>query len=318
MAKQSLLTSVGKQIRELPLLAINPKRYAGLRSTAVRQLYWNMFAAMSPREGAKRRQLAQELQAPRDVPPIPKDKGFAKIDWLDPKLVDAVVQEARAVIKATDMPALEAKLGHPHLINVPLQDRLGPGSAIWKLGVDPTLLKVISDYLGIFPVVQGIHLYYSPNRSNVDDTSQFLHLDGQDVKTVKVFVYVEDVDEENGPLSIIPADQSARLASELHYRKASGERRVADEVAERVLGKDAIKQMTGPAGTVYVVDTDRCFHFGSRQASRPRYVLGYFYFTPFAFVLPMNWRKALPFAPIRNADSLSERERYLFGIQKKA
>ena len=61
----------------------------------------------------------------------------------------------------------------------------------------------------------------------------------------KIFIYVEDVDADTGPTTLLPADLSMKVRHAITYRKG----RVEDDVVERLGGKENIVQATGPKGT---------------------------------------------------------------------
>src|SRR5262245_33578719 len=190
------MTNVINHLRELPLLFKDPKRYAATRTINVRQFYWNLFAWMNYPEWSKRRQLAKQIQASPNLPTVAKDKGFLKVDFLDPNLVRSVVEEARAIIRQTDLAAIEAKLEHPH-VSLPINQYVKPGSPFYNFAMNPDLLKVVSEYLGMLPVVQSILLTYSPNNKTYPGTSQYYHLDAQDSRLMTARLCIEDVDEAN-------------------------------------------------------------------------------------------------------------------------
>lgn len=299
------------KLRELTIIR-DPKRYAATRTIESRNRFWHLFTYLDYSELSKRRRLAKSLEDP--IQKVPEDKGFLKIDCLDRSLIQGVMEEGRQALQDADLVELKAASPGVHLINIPIEERIKYGSPILNFALNPRLLSIVSDYLGMLPVMQGIYLFYSPNRENIAQTSQYFHLDGQDIKMVKVWVYIEDVDEDNGPLTIVSAKESARLARALKYRKDGEQKRIRDEVAYTVIDPTiSVHQLTGEAGSVFLVDTDRCFHFGSRQSRRTRCVMGFYYFSPFAFVLPRQWKGSVPFSSIGGKERLNEVERHVLG-----
>jgi len=49
-----------------------------------------------------------------------------------------------------------------------------------------------------------------------------------------------------------------------------------------------VNPLIGKKGTINLVDTSNCYHFGSRPGSNPRYVLMYQLLSSFSYYLPMN------------------------------
>ena len=167
-------------------------------------------------------------------------------------------------------------------------------SSEFKFVSNESLLKIISEYLGSVPLLTHISLWYSPNSKSHDGSSQIYHLDHEDYKQVKGFLYVYDVDDYTGPLNIININQSNSIQKKINYRLNKTGKRVSDETIKILKDKNIeINEMVmnGKSGDLVLVDTSNCFHFGSRMASKPRFVLAFQYITPFAFIINWNWQK---------------------------
>ncbi|HEY9786730.1 MAG TPA: hypothetical protein V6D17_15110, partial [Candidatus Obscuribacterales bacterium] len=93
--------------------------------------------------------------------------------------------------------------------------------------------------------------------------SQLYHCDHADTRQVKIFVYLTDTDASHGPLTVIPARESARLRAVVGYR---WKQRVKDEELLPLL-KEKEVAFTGKAGTTAMVDTCANFHYGSRVSA---------------------------------------------------
>ncbi len=303
------------QLKELPLFFKNPKRYAARRTMRVRLFFHRLFILLQFPKFLKYLLLAKDFTLMSNFPKIPEDKGFLKIEYLPKNLVNSVVQEAKDIVFQTDLNELENKTTVPHLITVPILDRIKPGCSFLKFALNYDLIRVIANYFGILPVLKDIVFLYSPNRVDIETSSQHYHLDGQDVKFVQVFLFVEDVDQDNGPFTFINARDSAQIAGVLQYRKIEGYRRVVDEKIYSSMNHSIVPhQLVGKAGSCFLVDVDRCFHFGSRQGNKRRLLLSFQYCTPFAFVLPWNHTKGLPFASLAKVSKgFSPHEKYILG-----
>lgn len=276
-------------IRELGLLVLDYKRYARQRTLKGRRLFNAIFKAVHVRSYRKLQSLAREIGAAEQTFTIPEQEGF--VLWRTPSFAPLreAIAEANAIFDATDLDALtRAMPADAPFTHIPYEPKAG--SAIARLATHPAMMKPFAEYLGVVPILHALQLMYSPNHRLLQGSSQFYHLDGQDVKSIQVFVYLQDVNEDNGPLTLLTARPSEHVADALGYRKAAGSRRVDDEVITRYAGGTRdVHVLTGPAGSVLVFDGDRCFHFGSRKATRPRRILHYAYVTPFAFTLPDRW-----------------------------
>ena len=244
------------------------------------------------------------------LPEIPKDRGIMLVRPDGFSVLDEAIAEAKRDF-AGYVPGTN-KRDFDSLQGVPRSDRTHE-SAINRLASHPEVLRVVSNYMGMLPVLHRINLLYSPNDEVVEASSQFFHLDPEDVVMSKIFVYVEDVDRDTGPTTALPADRSTVVRRAIDYRN----QRVPDEVIAEHGGADNLVEAVGPAGTMAFLDTCRCFHMGSRKADKPRYVIMIQYQTPYAAPAPATG--PLPTPPIGtlavppNPTPLDE---YLYGLKR--
>lgn len=127
----------------------------------------------------------------------------------------------------------------------------------------PSVKEAVETYLGPFKHTAS-DIFRSTPSSRPPRSSQLYHLDGDFNPQVKVMVLLADTDIEQGPLSFIPAARSAALAEQLGYVTT---KRVADSLIP-----DEPIVFTGLAGSILLIDTSRCFHFGSRVIRGERWV----------------------------------------------
>jgi hypothetical protein len=94
-----------------------------------------------------------------------------------------------------------------------------------------------------------------------------MHQDGSWIKFLKLFIYLDDITDENGPFAYVPG--SKFLSGKLPM-KMSG--RITDEEVKALFGADAIKNAVGPAGTMHFCDT-RNLHRGTPVVKGHRTVI---------------------------------------------
>jgi hypothetical protein len=111
-----------------------------------------------------------------------------------------------------------------------------------------------------------------------EKSSQFPHLDPEDFQQVKIFLYINDVDEDTGPFQALRIDASDRVQARYDYRFG----RLTDEQVFEVADQNDLIVCLGASGTANFSDTSRGFHFGSRPSSKQRKLVMYQYVTPFA------------------------------------
>ena len=139
---------------------------------------------------------------------------------------------------------------------------------IMRLALARPVLDAVSRYLGAVPILSDVSVMVSlPNLSEIG--SQLYHLDFADDRQVKFFVCVDEVTDEHGPFTFLPADESERVVEGLNYDRG----RLTIEEVDRFLGPGRDVRLTGRPGQSMLVDTSRCLHYGSRQNSKTRVML---------------------------------------------
>jgi hypothetical protein len=272
---------------------------ARIRSDAARHAYVRVRRVLTEPWNRSRRSVAKTI-----VPgsfALDRHSGF-------------VVQPAGALPGVDDVvtasqEALDAYLARPEsvaagrkafLLNVLNREALIIGSPFMRLALQPDMLTAVTAYLQVVPILTTIQVFYSDVMKKAPQSSQLYHCDGDDVEQVKVFVLCSPVEPDGGPLTILPADDSERVreVTGYHYRQ-----RLTDQQVDAA-GVGQPTAVVGPAGTFVVVDTSRCFHFGSRVAkdARPRLVAMIQYQTPYSFMLPVNVNRVAPFRDLATAD----------------
>ena len=75
---------------------------------------------------------------------------------------------------------------------------------------DP-FIDIATKYLGTLPILTSFSMLYSANISDELVGSKLLHRDCEDFKQLKIFIPIEEVQKENGPLHVINKDESKKL-----------------------------------------------------------------------------------------------------------
>lgn len=122
------------------------------------------------------------------------------------------------------------------------------------------ILSVLVGFFGEIPLLDDVLLTLSRTTKKSFSLSQLWHRDYDDTKTVKLFVYLTDVaSKQDGPFTFIDGPSSDRVGSSLRSRRGD------IEILER-LPSDAINEVIAPRLSVFMVNTSRCLHMGSRVA----------------------------------------------------
>ena len=205
-------------------------------------------------------------------------------DFLSPEGLGALAA-AEAIIRtqlaAQDVQEVlrlgEAQGQHKnYLLQIVDMDKpIRPDHPLLSLALDERLLQTVARYLGMYPLLHAAAAWYHFPVAQEAKASQLWHRDPEDLKTVKVFIYLDDVGPKQGPFSYIPGTQpfgADCLANPTHAHP----RRVLDGEMEATLPRAHGLACTGPAHTMLVVDTVG-FHRGGNVQEGHRLLVTFTY-----------------------------------------
>ncbi|MEH2244765.1 phytanoyl-CoA dioxygenase [Nostoc sp.] len=133
-------------------------------------------------------------------------------------------------------------------------------------GIEKRLLNIIENYIGLPIAFHGVHLRKDFNNKHQFGTLLW-HSDAEDRRIIKIFIYLNDVEEKTGPFEYIPRSLTPLFSwnyFRLYYKLwKSGYMGIDDEQVKPVIPKSAWKSCPGPAGTVILVDTKNALHHGT-------------------------------------------------------
>lgn len=143
---------------------------------------------------------------------------------------------------------------------------------VQEIIMDPTILNVVQDYLKCAPISSQVQVWWSINYQNSENelnrSAQKFHQDLAHVKFLKVFVYLNDVNSENGPHVFVSGSvQNLKLPVDYNVSQ-----RVSDEFIYEKYGKENVKVMTGKKGMILFEDTSG-WHKGKPVINGKRIIL---------------------------------------------
>lgn len=239
-------------------------------------------------------------------------KGFEKIeiDTLNENAlnIDSLISSIKNKIKNTDYTSNQNGLK-----SIQLHDLFDTDSNVFSFLTSKYLVDKVSNYLGCVPILSYSSIWYSENREIFENSSQEFHLDHEDLKQIKGFLYLDDVDENNGAMNLFSLESSSKVIKEINYDTSQEKKRVKDDVFLKYENEKIICR--GKKGTLYLVDTSQCFHCGARKSSKSRLLLNFQFITPWANHLRWNWKNS---EIIKNNNwkikNLNETQRKVLGI----
>lgn len=210
-----------------------------------------------------------------------KSDGYAVLPWTLPAdMIAAANEEARSF-------SYRLKGGDDSGKQIAGIDPASPPkciSAYSDTALTPTLKAIADDELLNFiacshlgadaRAIDSTFWYTFPNPVASSETAQLFHYDLDTIRWVKVFVYLSDVGEANGPHEYVAG---THLAENKYSDVLLGKEyaRITDaEIDKHYPGRR--KRITGPAGTIIVGDT-RCFHKGNSVDAEHRLIFSPIY-----------------------------------------
>lgn len=148
------------------------------------------------------------------------------------------------------------------------------------------LIATVAQYLQCIPALSttlpsGIRFIESnaafDDQPDEPHDSQLWHIDYYSLPNVYVLVALQDITHDHGPWTFIPRTASQRIKEQLGYWESREGYRVSDEDFYAVADPGDVIEFACPRGAVLFIESSGCFHYGSRNAVKPRFqlMLGY-------------------------------------------
>lgn len=279
--------------------AYNKLRY-GRHHECRRVAYWNKFEELIAENGHP----ASQVNEIKDGWVIDTS---GKIPYLGQLMEDAgeIIKE-RGGVKRQDY-------GRPFFQELITEEYFEKYPSILNFATSSDVLSTVCKYLEFIPTLScsmpfGVRLIESWNK--FDDSpdrplraSQLFHLDYHDKPMAYVIVLLKDVAMENGPFCFLPKSVSEEACRGLgNYHSKNGGHRVSDERMYEVVSESDLIRVCYPAGTVLFLDNSACFHYGSRNAVKPRYLMMFAYLSTLRTDFGDVWLENMSY-PVNASDS---------------
>ena len=179
-----------------------------------------------------------------------------------------------------------------------MQDR-----AIFLWGLEKKLLDIVENYIGLPAQYVGMHVRRQVANGRIEGVRQW-HIDVEDYRRIKIIIYLNSVNEEEGPFEYLTKDLTSIASKKLKYSDGF----VSDKLMEAVVPKSNWTSCTGSAGTVIFADTCSIFHRAKPPTKSDRFsvTFGYTSRNPIALYYPLKLSQAQWLAI---SDNLTERQK---------
>ncbi|WP_247516144.1 hypothetical protein [Bradyrhizobium sp. 190] len=231
--------------------------------------------------------------------------GYAVVtELMDPSIqqqfAEAGVARLADIDSAETKQAPNRKKFWVRLLDAEMKDgRLSADNVFVRYALQQSVINTISTALGEIPWLDYVLLSYSRHTGDELASSQLWHRDHDDVRVIKLFSYLTDVEDDgDGPFTFLPRRSTDKFGYPLlgsHF---------PDERVFHKVPRSDIKVMKAPRLTSFMVDTAKCLHMGSRMAPGHGRLL--YTATFFAFPRMYPGGKRRPFFPTPETSPLQK------------
>jgi len=152
-------------------------------------------------------------------------------------------------------------------------------AAILKFALSPEVLKYVLTYMKVVPKISVPAVHLNVARTDLPEGgSKKWHRDSFNYKTIKIFMYLSDVDDSAGPNFVLGQD-SAPLHAEIpkaviDYTVSEWNTlRLSDEELFAYVDESKVVKLTGNIGATSLQDAAVCYHKGGDCTQKDRLVL---------------------------------------------
>ena len=213
---------------------------------------------------------------PQNVYNVAKEINKEGYKIFEHKLNTKAIQELKSLSYK-----LKAKVGNDQILFDPKDKKsniykfnsndLIQNQWVQKLIMDPVLINIAGTYLGANPIFDFAAMWWSTDsKTKKEDAAQEYHFDLDRPKWLKIFIYLTDVNKDNGPHCYI--SKTHKVGNKPQEILDRGYVRVTDKELEKYYPKSSLKEVTGPSGTIVFGDTS-CWHKGKPIVKGDRLIL---------------------------------------------
>jgi hypothetical protein len=220
--------------------------------------------------------IAQELSE-RGIVVGPADR------YLDQEGRQALAEASDLVLDNCSRPDVEAAIvegrskgGKDYLVQlIPWEYEHGPDSPLLRLALDKKLLEIVSLYLGMWPRLHAVGAWLNFPSAGAPKQAQLWHRDPEDIKIIKVFIYLVEVGENTGPFTYIPKTHPFSEGAAMVPPHADP-KRITDVEMRATIPPETWVTCTGPKNTMILADTVG-YHRGGKPSEGNRILITFTY-----------------------------------------
>jgi hypothetical protein len=195
---------------------------------------------------------------------------FSELDLETGKMLETRCEEiSKLKSEASD----ETRIGEKTFLVQLLGNRVEfqPESVFARFALEETLLGVAEEYFKMLVKMRYYNVWLTFATQGKPRESQLWHYDREDKYILKIFVYLNDVDQGAGPFCYAPQTHPKGILSdaEPEFFVENGVRRTTDEQMGKIVAPEKWTRATGKKGTIVFADT-RGYHKGGESRTSDR------------------------------------------------
>lgn len=197
------------------------------------------------------------------------DADYRELETATRELLEARKQEIDHLRSMANAPDVGNKTFNLELLGSELI--FDPQSIFARFALNSSLLNIANGYFQMYGKLRYYNVWKTFASQGDARESQLWHFDREDNYILKLFLYLDDVDEGTGPFTYAPGThRKGRFATiEPKFFMEGGVRRTTDEQMNEAFPKENWKKGIGKKGTIILADT-RGFHKGGEARSKDR------------------------------------------------
>ena len=160
---------------------------------------------------------------------------------------------------------------------------LGESAEILLWALEPKLLNIIENYIGLPILYQGFAVRRSVADGQYSGVRRW-HMDWEDRRIIKIIIYLNDVEAGGGPYEYIKKDISANAIAPLDYYNLGF---LSDAEMQQGASPLDWTACLGKQGSVVITDTSNVFHRAQPPTIKDRFSITFCYTSAHPLVV---WR----------------------------
>ena len=161
---------------------------------------------------------------------------------------------------------------------------------IIKFSISHKVYLSASKYLGVLPVIAKVNVLHNiENKLKTPRASMLWHKDDFGYKSLDLFLAINDIDAENGPLEFVkrknPLGIFYKIKSNLKSQEPGQRNKIENLKFFQYFTNNDVDKLVGEKGTGLLIDSFSVYHRGGNCNSKNRLVLRVSYQTPDSYTL---------------------------------